>query len=199
MPIRTHRGRAAVYRRLWGWPLRSPKHLIGALLVVAAVATAIGFMLPEAPPARVYRDNATAAEQENARRESEDSSATSAEEAAPPTFSVPQTPPAAAPPNPEGLAVAEKWAKEWANHPPGTPREQWLGRLKPHTTEEFLPVMESVDPANVPATALTGPPAPLESTATSMDVRLPTNAGDLTILVISTPQGWRVAGYDWVG
>ena len=37
MPIRTNRGRAAVYRRLWGWPLRSPRHLIGLVVVVLAL------------------------------------------------------------------------------------------------------------------------------------------------------------------
>lgn len=47
MPIRTHRGRAAVYRRLWGWPLRSPKHLVGAVVLIGVVVTAVGFLLPE--------------------------------------------------------------------------------------------------------------------------------------------------------
>lgn len=196
MPIRTHRGRAAVYRRLWGWPLRSPKHLIGALVVVGGVATAVGFMLPEPPPSPAYRDNTSATEQASVPgRDPAPESTTGA----PPTFSVPTTPPAATPASPEGLRAAEEWAKKWVHHPAGTSKQQWLAGLRPHTTEEFLPVMESIDPANVPATAVTGRPEPLRSTATSIDVRLPTDAGDLEILVIGTPQGWRVSSYDWVG
>lgn len=198
MPIRTHRGRAAVYRRLWGWPLRSPKHLIAGLVVLGIVATTIGFLLPEPPPARVYRDNTSAAAAEGRTSGAGDTPSPS-RKPAPPTFSVPQGPPPPAPPNPAGLSEAQVWAQQWVNHPPGTPKQQWMDRLRPHTTEEFLPVMDSVDPANVPATAVTGPPSAMESTATSMDVRLPTNSGDLKIQVISTPQGWRVAGYDWVG
>ncbi|GAB3297588.1 hypothetical protein [Parasphingorhabdus pacifica] len=198
MPIRTHRGRAAVYRRLWGWPLRSPKHLVGALVVVAGLATAVGFVLPEPPPARVYRDNPSGTEHASVPDPGSTPDQMGAD-AAPPTFSVPTTPPASAPASPEGLITAEKWGKKWVHHPPGTSQQQWLDELRPHTTEEFLPVMESVDPANVPATEVTGQASALESTANSIDVRLPTNSGDLEILVISTPQGWRVAGYDWAG
>src|SRR3569833_4694947 len=48
MPIRTNRGRAAVYRRLWGWPLRSPRHLMGTLVFLAILVTALGIVLPKA-------------------------------------------------------------------------------------------------------------------------------------------------------
>ena len=41
MPIRTNRGRVAVYRKLWGWPMRSPQHLIATALVVLAVVLSI--------------------------------------------------------------------------------------------------------------------------------------------------------------
>ena len=44
MPIRTNRGRAAVYRRLWGWPLRSPRHLVVALIQMVLILVAIYFM-----------------------------------------------------------------------------------------------------------------------------------------------------------
>lgn len=43
MPIRTNRGRAAVYRRVWGWPLRSPRHLAATLGVVAVLAAGLGY------------------------------------------------------------------------------------------------------------------------------------------------------------
>lgn len=193
MPIRTHRGRAAVYRRLWGWPLRSPKHLLAAVVLFGGLATGIGLLLPEpqlnSPQQRgseqatteVPNDDAIAAERRAAK--------------APPTISVPQAGPAPAAPSPEGLAAAEAWGRAWVDHPPGTDSQQWLQRLRPYTTDEFITVMSSVDPANVPSTEVSGPAAPLESTSGSMDVRLPTNAGDLEILVIRTGQGWKVADY----
>lgn len=192
MPIRTHRGRAAVYRRLWGWPLRSPKHLVGALIVLAALATTIGVLLPEPPPRHRYPAEEPTYQQRPAPPAPETANA------APPTFSVPNTPAPPAPPSPQGLAAAEAWGKQWVNHPPGTAAPQWVQRLAPYTTDEFITEMATVDPANVPATAVTGPPAPLRSTANTMDVRLPTDGGDIEVEVVKTPQGWRVSGYDKV-
>jgi hypothetical protein len=192
MPIRTHRGRAAVYRRLWGWPLRSPKHLVFAVVLFAVAATVIGLLLPEPPPP-------PRAESERYTEQPPPPSAVrQTSHASPPSFSVPMGAPPAAAPNPDGLAVAETWGKQWVNHPPGTNKQQWMERLRPYTSDEFITVMDSIDPANVPATAITGPPRAVESTASSMEVRLPTNAGDVQVRVSSTPQGWRVAGYDKV-
>lgn len=192
MPIRTHRGRAAVYRRLWGWPLRSPKHLVGTVIVLAAVATTIGILLPDPLPVRrTPRPETTGQRQEVP-------AAPSTPVAAPPTFRVPNTPAPPAPPSPQGLSVVEAWGKQWVNHPPGTAAPEWVQRLAPYTTEEFITEMSTIDPANVPATAVTGPPSSKRSTANSMDVRLPTDGGDVQVEVINTPQGWRVSGYDKV-
>ncbi|MCA1192543.1 MULTISPECIES: hypothetical protein [unclassified Saccharopolyspora] len=192
MPIRTHRGRAAVYRRLWGWPLRSPKHLVTAVIVLAAAATTIGIMLPEPPPSRNYRDPSGGTEQHQA------VPAPASPTPAPPTISVPNTPPAPAPADPAGLHVVEAWGAKWATHPPGTPAGKWVESLRPYTTDEFITVMTSVDPANVPSTRITGPAVPLSSTANSIAARLPTDAGDIEVDVMRTEQGWRVSGYNKV-
>ncbi len=194
MPIRTHRGRAAVYRRLWGWPLRSPKHLVLAVVVVGVVVTAVGFLFPKPPPTRPQ----SADDRPASVGEPEVPTSSSTSTKSPPTFSVPQGPPPPAAPNPEGLGVVTNWGKAWVNHPPGTNSQQWVEGLRPYTTEEYITVMASIDPANVPGTAVAGPPTPLSSRASSMDVRLPTNAGDIEVLVVRTPQGWRVAEYNKV-
>ncbi|MEU6128166.1 hypothetical protein ABZ805_03230 [Saccharopolyspora sp. NPDC047091] len=191
MPIRTHRGRAAVYRRLWGWPLRSPKHLVTAVIVLAAVATAVGLMLPEPPLARNYRYQPDGTEQQAA-------PAPPSPTPAPPRISVPNTPPAPVPPDPAGLRVVEAWGAKWATHPPGTPAGKWVESLRPYTTDEFITVMTSVDPANVPSTRITGPAVSLSSTANSIAARLPTDAGDIEVDVMRTEQGWRVSGYNKV-
>lgn len=43
MPVRTNRGRAAVYRKLWAWPLRSLRRLMmtGAVLIVLGLAISL--------------------------------------------------------------------------------------------------------------------------------------------------------------
>ncbi len=197
MPIRTHRGRAAVYRRLWGWPLRSPKHLGVAVVLLVAVASAVGLLLPEPPPRearageRVTVTDPRDTPSESTTRSGEDS-------AAPPTISVPTQPPAQVPPDRKGLAVVRNWARSWVTHPPGTTSQQWLDGLRPYTTDEFITVMTTIDPANVPATKVTGPPEARRSTRTSMRVMLPTNGGTLRVHAVRTSEGWRVAGYDKV-
>ncbi|MCP2259685.1 hypothetical protein LX15_003391 [Streptoalloteichus tenebrarius] len=203
MPIRTHRGRAAVYRRLWGWPLRSPRHLVLAVVGFVALATAVGLVLPEygmssrqEPP----RPSRTAAAPPPAFAPGATGPSPSEERRAPRVHSsIPQAAPPPAAPAPEALEAARNWGRAWVNHPQGMTSAQWLEGLRPYTTEEYLTVMSTVDPANVPASRLTGDPAALSSTAGSVQVKLPTDAGDLQVLVISTQNGWRVAGYTRAG
>lgn len=188
MPIRMHRGKAAVYRRLWGWPLRSPKHLVLAVVLFGAAATAVGFLLPNAPPPSLARPSVVPVQ-------SSQPSAVVSTTASPPTLSVPQTTPGPTPPDPQGLAVLNAWAMQWVNHPPGTTQQQWLDQLRPFTTDEWIAFMQSIDLVTVPTT-ITGSPQTVSSTATSMQVRLPTNQGDVLVSLVNTPQGWRVTEYN---
>ncbi|MGP4015953.1 hypothetical protein [Saccharopolyspora sp. 5N708] len=192
MPIRTHRGRAAVYRRLWGWPLRSPKHLVAAVIALAAVATVIGFLLPE-PPANT---NMAAPRSSTATQHS--AVVPPSRTKSPPTISVPPVAPPPVAPDPAGLAAVEEWGKAWVDHPVGADRQQWLAKLRPYTTDEFITEMASVDPSNA-GNVITGAATAINSTAGSMEVRLPTDIGVLVITVNKTPSGWRVAQYDKEG
>src|SRR4051794_26764831 len=127
MPIRTNRGRAAVYRKLWGWPMRSPRHLIAAFLVAFVLVLAIGLLVP-----RLLGAGGSAATGAGT------GAATSTTAAAPATGTAPvaQTPAAPqsslptritapsqartpAPPSPKAIEVATRWAKAWVNHPMG--------------------------------------------------------------------------------
>lgn len=205
MPIRTNRGRAAVYRKIWGWPMRSPRHLIVLIVVLGVVVTAIGIMVPKLVGSAEPTRNAAATTDEPG------SSATRTDGAVAPTneapgatsslptrlSSPPQTP-TSAPPEQAALDVATQWGQKWAHHPEGITAEQWLDGLRPLTTEEYIAVMATVDPANIPATTVTGPPVPKASFTTSLEVTLPTDGGGLDITLISTPQGWRVAFYEQV-
>ena len=196
MPIRTNRGRAAVYRRLWGWPLRSPRHLMGTLVFLAILVTALGIVLPKVvgkPQAKASPSTGTTTS----------ATATPPGVAAPvPTSNLPtrlSTPlatPTSAAPNSDAIRVAKEWAAAWVNHPAGITSEQWLAKLKPFTTEEYLPQMATVDPSNIPATKVTGEPVVGTSYPSSVQLTIPTDGPKLAITVVSTNAGWRVADYD---
>jgi hypothetical protein len=87
----------------------------------------------------------------------------------------------------------------WVNHPDGITNQQWLEGLRPFTTEEYLPVMSTVDPRNIPASKVTGVPTATTSYTSSADVEIPTDGPKLTITVVNTGAGWRVAHYGQAG
>ncbi|MDQ3403601.1 MAG: hypothetical protein M3548_09430 [Actinomycetota bacterium] len=204
MPIRTNRGRAAVYRKLWGWPLRSPKHLAIAAFVMALVLTGAGIVVPKlagkngAPvavgPGGVISTSPTTTTKTGPKPDSGPGGDNTPSTV--PTRLTSTPVPTSAPPSPEALDTAEKWAKAWVNHPDGVTSEQWLDGLRPYTTEEYIAVMATVDPANVPAREITGAPRSRTSFEKSVDAEVPTDRGNLRITVIRTDQGWRVANYE---
>lgn len=192
MPIRTNRGRAAVYRKVWGWPLRSPRHLVGVLLVVAAVAVAVGITI-----VRSQGESGSGDEQQRAGLPSAPSvTVTEPSQASALPNRVTTLPkPSSAPPAPEALTAAERWTEAWAHHPRGVSNKQWRDALRPYTTPEFLPELRSVDPANVPANKVTGKPKPVDSYQSSLTARVPTDGGAVQVTVVKTGQGWRVSTY----
>lgn len=193
MPIRTRRGRSGAYRALWEWPLHSPARLALVLAVLALVVVGItslsGWLsprtsgsgtalgpVPEAPTVTVVPSAA-----------------------APPPELTPTTLPVSAAPQ-AALGVAQRWAAAWADHPAGTTAAQWSDRLRPYTTDEYLPTLAEVDPANVPGTRVTGPPRAVEVRPDAVRVEVPTDAVTLQLLLVQTgPGDWRVAGYDRAG
>jgi hypothetical protein len=207
MPIRTNRGRAAVYRRLWGWPLRSPRHLVVSLIVFVALAIAVAVVTAHAT-ASSRQHKATGgttitsvnpsvlvtAPVDGVTTNGTTNGTTSGSPSATRLASPPETP-ESAPAAAGALAVIDQWGKEWVNHPIGMTNAQWLAQLKPYTTPEFLPVMSSVDVSNIDATEVTGAPRATKSFTSSVEALLPTNAGQLDITAISTPQGWQVSAY----
>jgi hypothetical protein len=107
----------------------------------------------------------------------------------------PSSLPISAAPSP-ALSVAARWAAAWVNHPQGMTSQKWVDGLRPYTTDEYLGVLAGVDPANIPASRVTGEPRALRVAARSVQVEVPTNALTLNVLVVATEDGWRVAGYD---
>lgn len=205
MPIRTNRGRAVVYRRLWAWPLRSPRHLGIAALSLVVLVTVIGILLPDndddplagrrfGQPTSTQTASTTRPQGQAGGPAASAPTATSR-----PVPAVTTTPPVSAPPSPEALDVANAWARAWVNHPDGMTSEQWVAQLAPLTTEEFIPQLQTVDPANIPSTTVTAAATPTSSTARVVEADVATDGAVLHLTVIATPAGWRVSAYDRSG
>src|SRR5690606_9108819 len=112
MPIRTNRGRAAVYRRIWGAPLRSPKHLIATVVDLGSLITAVGFLMP-----RVRTRDADRREPERQLAEVCEQTETSRPEVTETRLTESPRPPNSAPPAQAALVAARKWAQAWVDHP----------------------------------------------------------------------------------
>ena len=94
------------------------------------------------------------------------------------------------------LQVASRWARAWVRPPDGTSPAKWLDGLRTTTTDEYLGVLAGVDPANIPATKVTGAAKAVSVAPRSLRVQVPTDALTLLITVVDTDAGWRVSGYD---
>jgi len=204
MPIRTNRGRAAVYRRLWAWPLRSPRHLVGAVVGIAVLGLAIAIGLnhihssaPSPSPSHNAGPAASITIQTSAASTSINTNAPPPTNANEPStrLSTPPESPVSAPASPQALQVVQAWGEAWVNHPVNMTNQQWLAQLQPYTEPEILAQLASVNLANIPATQVTGPATAITSYTSSVVALLPTNGGNLQITVVSTPQGWQVSDY----
>lgn len=199
MPIRTPRGRGAAYRAIWGWPLHSPARLAGCLAVLLALAiaadSALGLL--HRSPAGIMGSGSSSASAAPSPQAPPADQAPARATALPP---VPELTPTTLPPTDApraALTVATRWTEAWARHPAGTSTQSWVSGLRPYTTDEYLGVLESVDPANVPATRVTGPARAVLVSPRSVRVEVPTDAVTLVVLVVTTTEDqWKVAGYD---
>ncbi|MBP2320614.1 cytoskeletal protein RodZ [Kibdelosporangium banguiense] len=213
MPIRTNRGRAAVYRRLWGWPLRSPRHLAAVAVFILAIVLFLSYILPRVTGGSQSPQN-TAAGSTTSTKATGASAVPSqgAPGIVPPATQSPagsspqqsQTPtqtrqspsenktPARA--DPKAVDAALKWAEAFVNHPDGVSAQDWLNSMRDLTTEEYFATrLSTIDPKTVQAKAIRGGPrATAESYTSSVTVEVPTDFKKLSITVIKTGDGWRV-------
>jgi hypothetical protein len=202
VPIRTNRGRAAVYRRLWGWPLRSPKHLASAFIVIAILVIGLGILLPRVAGNRIAPvpvDPFAASTTSSPRVPAAGIPITSTASPLPTRLSSPLATPSSAAPNPDGLKVAKQWAAAWVTHPDGVTTQQWQEGLRPFSTEEGMVETNEVEPANIPASRVIGEPVVLTSFVKSLEVEVTTDGPKLAITVVDTGAGWRVSHYDQAG
>jgi hypothetical protein len=195
VPIRTHRGRTAVYRRLWGWPVRSPRHLAGTMVALVALGVGLGRALPD-------NHGASAARTISAERKAGASSFASPPRSAPAGTGIARQPVAPFPSAPApaaALTVARSWVNGFLTVPKGITPARWAEQLRPYTTDDLFPQLQSIDPANVPAAQIIEAPRTVSAGASSAEVDVPTTAVVVRLLLVSTPAGWRVASYERAG
>ena len=200
MPIRTNRGRAAVYRRLWAWPLRSPNHLIATIVGFAVVIILFSSVIP----AMVKGSRGTGTTNGAVTTSSQASGQVGVVPTGVPSISLPtkapapSSTPASAPADPNAELTAENWAHAWITRPADNKNATWLETLKEYTTDELLPQMATVDPANLPA-ALDGQVKVKESHSDSVvcEVGLK-GGGTLQMTLVKRSDKWLVHKYDRV-
>lgn len=197
MPIRTNRGRAAVYRRLWGWPLRSPRHLAASIIIFVVVVVALGVIIPKVLDRRPAAPTAAGPSSTSQQGQGTQVGQLPSSGVSLPTKLPPPTATASAAPPAAGAQVtAELWAEAWIKPPPDNDVNKWLAELRPYTTEEFLAQMATIDPKNAP-NKITEKVAPKRSTVSSADFLVGTDIGKvvITLIKLSPSNEWRVNGY----
>ncbi|MGW6444938.1 hypothetical protein [Lentzea sp. NPDC055074] len=195
MPIRTNRGRAAVYRRLWGWPLRSPRHLAASIIIFVVVVVALGVIIPRVLDRSRTADQSAAAPPSSSSQGTQVGQLPSSGSSLPTKAPSPSNSAKAAPPPADAGLVAELWAETWIKPPPDNDVTKWLKQLEDYTTPEFLAQMATIDPRNVPD-RITGKVNAVKSTTSSVDYEVPTDQGKVRITLVKAPDGsWRVNSY----
>lgn len=193
MPIRTNRGRTAVYRRLWGWPLRSPRHLAASIIIFVVVVVALGVIIPKVLDRKPSAP--TVAGQSSSAPGTQVGQLPSSGASLPTKQPPPSVSASAAPPQADAQLIAELWAENWIKPPPDNDVNKWLAQLRPYTTEEFLAQMATIDPKNVPD-KITQKVTPKKSFVSSADFEVGTDVGKVVITLVKTPSNeWRVNSY----
>lgn len=194
MPIRTNRGRAVVYRRVWGWPLRSGRNLLAVTLTLLAIGAGIGLLgglVTGGPPPERDAGVHPAFDGSDVTAPTSDASHDANRS--------PSPSPSASPVRDERLdeviVTARLFATNWVTHPEGTTASEWRASLKPYATSELLTKVRTVDPANVPATKVTGPPIVVDDDYDTVVVDVRTNELVLRLTLADAADGWRVADY----
>ncbi|GHH56783.1 hypothetical protein [Lentzea cavernae] len=195
MPIRTNRGRAAVYRRLWGWPLRSPRHLAASIIIFVVLVVALGVIIPRVLDRGPADPSAAGQPSSSSSQGTQVGQLPSSGASLPTKAPSPSNSAKAAPPAVDAQLTAELWAETWIKPPPGNDVNKWLKELEDYTTPEFLAQMATIDPRNVP-NKLVDKVKAVKSTTSSIDYEVTTNLGKVRITLVKAPDGkWRVNSY----
>jgi hypothetical protein len=186
--------------QLWRWPLYSPRRFfscVAALLALVAVTNMVLGAL-KGPPAA--EPSAAPSSTSAAPSPTFDETTSQAPLSPAPALPGDTEPPATTPsvsPKPatqngaaQASATALAFTREWANHT--RPAQQWLLGVSHYADPEFAAQLKSTDPANIPASKVTGRPEPLSVFFASASVAVPTDAGAMVVALVSDGHTWKV-------
>jgi hypothetical protein len=95
------------------------------------------------------------------------------------------------------VIVAATFIRAWAR--PDLDPADWRAGVMPLATKSFAARLGTVNPANVPATAVTGAPVVASAGPLSVVIDVPTDAGLIRVTCIMEDAGWLVANVDLPG
>ena len=88
--------------------------------------------------------------------------------------------------------VATAFAKAWSSS--GRSQQEWTRGIQPFVTPALAAGLARTDPARVPATKVTGEAVLLTASATSAQVRVPTDGGSIVVTLKRAGSGpWQVS------
>lgn len=192
-PIRSNRGRAAVWRSVWSWPLASRTRAAFTLIATIIAVLLAGRIVslghtnetgPAHPPAPA---------------------ATPAPPATNPPPQVPAAPApgpitASGPPAPqEALHDAAGFMSQWITHQTAPSPGSWVARLAPYTAPEQLGQLATIDPNNVTATRLAGDPTVTRVDDALVELDWPTDDGAVHLTLIHPMGPWQVTAVSGSG
>ncbi|RLK12660.1 hypothetical protein DER29_5943 [Micromonospora sp. M71_S20] len=93
--------------------------------------------------------------------------------------------------DPAAVTTALRFVRAWAR--PDLPAETWWAGVRPYAVPAYAELLATVDPANVPATRLTGGGQVVAATAQRVDVDVSTDAGVLRVVCVRSGHRWLVA------
>ncbi|WP_434740755.1 hypothetical protein [Micromonospora sp. SH-82] len=94
-------------------------------------------------------------------------------------------------PDPAAVAAAIRFVRAWAR--PHLSAGRWLADVRAYAVPGYADILDTVDPAQVPATRVVGPGQVALAIADRTDVDVPTDAGFLRVTVVRTEGRWLVA------
>jgi hypothetical protein len=88
--------------------------------------------------------------------------------------------------------VATAFAQAWSSS--SRSQQEWTLGIQPFVTPALAAGLAQTDPAQVPATKVTGEAVLIQASATSAQVRVPTDGGSVVVTVIRAGSGpWQVS------
>lgn len=186
--------------QLWRWPLYSPRRFFtcvaAVLALIAASNMVLGATRTKNPPAAAPTTSATPTPTPTEDTGTATGSPLSPAPAVPGVTTPPPTTPSVTPKPATARgallagSAALNFTREWANH--ARPAAVWLAAVSRYADPEFAAQLKDVDPANVPASKVTGRPHPVTVFYASASVEVPTDAGTMVVDLVSDGRSWRV-------